>query len=121
MAATLKGKSGELNIVIEQGATFSLPATWRDEDGTPVDLTGCTAQMHIRQSKTSPSTIHELTDVSGIALGGTAGTVVATIDAATTAGFSFSEGYYDLEIVHPDTSVTRLLRGKVELDTEVTK
>ena len=119
--ATLKAKSTILNIVIEQGATFSWAMTWKDGTGTPIDLTGCTARMTIKKTKISATPIIELTTASEIVLGDALGTIVITIDAVTTASFNFDNAVYDLEIIYPSTYVDRLLKGAVTLDKEVTK
>lgn len=41
--------AAKLKLVIEQGATFRKTLTWKaGTPSVPVDLTGCTARMHIR-------------------------------------------------------------------------
>lgn len=106
------------DIEIEQGATYGLVATYENPDGTPVNLTGMTARMQVRDA--SEVVVIELTTENGrIALGGTAGTVTLSIDAATTAAMTRG-GTYDLEIVN-GAEVTRLLMGKATLSLEVTR
>lgn len=43
------------NFVTGQGETFSLNATLKDSAGTPVDLTGHTITLSIREDRTGPS------------------------------------------------------------------
>lgn len=113
------------NLVIEQGATFKFNINWLQEDGTtPVDLTGFTARMHIRNSIDATTTLLELTtENSRIALGGVAGTVQLSVDASDTPALTFTEGVYDLELVDTGGSgdVTRLTYGGVENRFEVTR
>lgn len=113
------------NLVIEQGATFSFNINWIQEDETtPVDLTGFTARMHIRDSVDALAFLREFTDANGrIVLGGTAGTIQLLMTATDTAALTFTEGVYDLELVDTAGSgdVTRLTYGGVEVRPEVTR
>lgn len=114
------------SILIIQGATFNDLVTWMA--GTPavaVDLTGCTARMHIRPELDSAEVLANLTtENGGIVLGGVAGTVRRLMTAEATSALDparFSEAVYDLEIVFADGSVRRLLEGTATLSPEVTR
>lgn len=112
--------AGRHNLKIEKGATFTLPLTWKNENGSLVNLTGYTARMDIRSAAGAVTAIAQLTSSSGITLGGTAGTIVVTLSAATTAAITDTSGVYDLELVSAGGVVTRLLEGSVEFVEEVT-
>jgi hypothetical protein len=87
----------------------------------PVDLTGFTARMDIRETLDEVTVIHTLTtENAGITLGGVAGTIDLLIPAATTEGFTFGNAVYDLELIN-GTVVTRLLGGAITLSKEVTR
>ena len=120
-ACKLAEKAGTLHITIEQGATFNPVMTWKDENGTAIDLSGYTARMQLRDTVEDASFIHESTTENfEIILGGAAGTITFNISAATTEAFIFDEAVYDLELVN-GTIVTRLLKGDVFLSKEVTR
>lgn len=89
----------------------------------PVNLTGYTARMQIRESLESTTVLHSMTtDPSGgIVLGGTAGTVTLSIPATTTAGFTFDCAVYDLELISSTGVVTAVATGSVILTKEVTR
>ena len=109
-------------LAIEQGATFYVTFTRKNSDGTPVDLTGCTARMQVRTAINSPDVLLELTTENGrIVLGGAAGTVVLTVDAATTESIDWLYGVYDLEVVTASGFVRRLLYGAVSVSPGVTR
>ncbi len=55
----------EYDLIIEQGATFSLQAIWKDSLGVPVDLTGYIARMQIRKSISAADVIVEFTTENG--------------------------------------------------------
>lgn len=110
------------DILIEKGATFRLGLTWRDANGTPVDLTNWSARMQIRESINDAQAAVDLSSPSaGIVLGGTAGTIAVTLTAAQTAALTIRRGVYDLEVQDSVGNVTRLLQGAVEVSPEVTR
>lgn len=113
--------AGSYNIVCDQGATFSLALTYKDGNNDPINLTGCTARMQVRQRFDSGSTILSLTNTSGLALGTTNGRIVITISATATAALEPGDFIYDLEIQSADTAVTRIIQGKFKTRPEVTR
>ena len=40
--------AGIYDIIIEQGATFTLSATWKDSAGAAINLTSYSARMQVR-------------------------------------------------------------------------
>lgn len=110
--------AGNYDITIEQGATFSLPITWKDSVGALINLTGYTARMKVKDS--AGATVISLTEADGIALGGALGTITLSRSAALTTAYTFTRGTYDLELVSGAGVVTRLLEGQVVVKPEVT-
>lgn len=111
------------DLEIKQGATLALVATWKDNSGTAINLTGYTARLAVRESYSSTSTILSLTTSNGgISLGGSAGTITLSASATTTAALTapFS-GVYDLELISGGGVVTRLLEGAATVSPEVTR
>lgn len=124
----------ERNIVIEQGAKFSFAATLyrADPSGltefvvggerktfTARNLTGWTGRAHVRETFESSTTLATMT----VTLGGTAGTVTATLGADVTAALTAGWGVWDLEIVETAdvTNVERKFAGTVQITREVTR
>ena len=94
---------------------------------TPVDLTGYTGRMKIKDKVggtvlLSTEAIDSPLDVIDIALDTTAKTITLTIAASATDDISWSRGVYDLEMVSSDAEpvVTAILTGKVSVMREVT-
>lgn len=113
----------KLKFVIYQGATFRKRLTWTVQTtGAAIDLTGCTARMHIRAKLPDTTTLLVLTTENArITLGGTAGTVDLFISDEDTALITWTSGVWDLEIAHPNGDVTRLAEGSVSVSKEVTR
>ena len=111
--------AGRYDITIEQGATFSLPISYKDSTGSVVNLSsGYTSRMMINESA-GGTTIKSLTNGSGMTLAASGNNIVVDISATDTASMDFDNAVYDLEIVSWST-VTRVLEGKVKLSREIT-
>ena len=115
--------AGQLDLKIDQGATWSQVITiTTDVAGTiPLNLTGYTAAMMLRSTYDVASPSVSLTSPSGgLVLGGAAGTITATIPAATTATLAGTY-VYDLTITSPSGTVTRQLQGTVTINPAATR
>jgi len=112
---------GNWNLTVYKGGTFSYTITWTDQSNTPINLTGYTAKMMVRQSLDSAAAILTLTtENGGITLGGSAGTIALSIDKTTTAALPALIGLYDLEIISPGGGVDFLTQGYVNIRQMVT-
>ena len=114
-------KTPNYNLVCPQGATFDILLTWKDDNGDPVDLTGCSASMQVRPSYSSPMPLIDIYSGDGITLGDLAGTIHLVVDAPITAAVPPGNFVYDLKIEFPSGAVTRLLQGKWQHTSEVTR
>ena len=86
----------------------------------PVDLTGYSARMKIRD-RVGGTVLESLTsDDNDIIITPSAGTISLVISATDTAAYTFVRGVYDLELVSLSGEVTELARGNVSLVKEVT-
>lgn len=113
--------AGTYNITCEQGATLNLVLTWRNPDGSPIDVTGYTAKMQVRASKADSTALLTLQTGSGITLGGAAGTITLNASASATGGIDAGGYVYDLEMTSSDGTVTRLIEGAFTVSGQVTR
>jgi len=114
--------AGQYNIIADQGATFTRTVTWNDSSGSPVNLTGYSARMQVRQRYVSTSTVLSLSSPSsGITLGTSNGQITITASATVMAAIEAGEYRYDLELVSLSGVVTRLLMGSFTVRAEVTR
>jgi hypothetical protein len=106
-------------FTIDQGATWRRVLKWLKE-GNPVDLTGFTARMEIRD-KVGGALLHRLdTENGGLSLGGDEGSIVLHVPADVSSAWSWRTGAYDLELIAENGDVTRLIQGGVQINPEVT-
>lgn len=107
------------DITIDQGATFQMTLRVKDSAGTPINFSGYSARMQVRETIDAASALLSLTESSGITLG-TDGTIAIVASAVQTAAMSAVNGYYDLE-VESGSVVTRYLTGRCRVLPEVTR
>ena len=129
--------SGRYDITIDQGATYRLPITIRNSDGTPFDLSTWVPKGQIRRTHRSPQVVAEfvctvLPDIYGEGAPGSAGKmevvlideVTATIPAGETVNDPRSKYVYDIfieqKIAEPAAESKRILEGYVYINPRVT-
>jgi hypothetical protein len=125
--------AGKYSLLIEQGTTLDIELQYRDSSDTPIDLTGYSGKMQIKNSYADTATVTYATlssdilpDGTGLNFSGssgdnppTSGTIGVFISAATSSNFNFDTAYYDIEIT-TGSIVTRLLQGTIALSKQVT-
>lgn len=113
----------QLDLRIEQGATFAPePLQWA-RAGSPVNLAECTARLQVRHAVDDADVLLELTtENGGIVLDPQAGSIALLIPAEQTEGIEWRSGVYDLEVVQEPTGrVRRLCQGRVTVSPNVTR
>jgi hypothetical protein len=87
---------------------------------TPVDLTGYTARMSIKDKVGGTVLLSLTTENSKIELEATDCIIRLKLSATETAALTWKKGVYDLELQSPTGVVTELLSGDVAVVDEVT-
>ncbi|GIH95353.1 hypothetical protein ACFFMN_23615 [Planobispora siamensis] len=110
-------------IQVDQGETWRMVLRLKNPDGTPLDLTGYSARMQVRESVTSPTPLLSLTSApgGGITITASDGRVELHVADEITAAWAWRYGLYGLEIESPGGETTALLKGEVEVSAEVTR
>lgn len=93
------------------------------EYNEPLNLTGYTARMQIREKLDSTEIIKSLTSdpSGGISIDTSGYKITITISATDTAEFTFSSAVYSLELVSSTGVVNQLMSGTLTLVREVTR
>lgn len=113
--------AGIYNFKMDQGSDWDLNVVYEDANGDPINLTGYTAAMQLRQNYNSETADLTLTSSNGgITITAAEGKMVLHATAVQTG--LLSEGYYvyDLEIDSGGV-VTRIIQGQVTVNGEVTR
>ncbi len=113
---------------IEQGATFSQSLTFKDAEGSAINLTGCTFRGQVRRSATDSKLLanfaFDLTHLStGIVVVSLSSTQTSSLPAEqnSEAAKATSELAYDIERVNVDETVDRIMQGVLNISPEVTR
>jgi hypothetical protein len=105
------------NIVIDQGTDFSTTITIEDSNSTPFDLTGYTANGHIRKHYASSTA----TVLNCAIAPNQSGKITLSLSRAKTSALEAGRYVYDVEITSGANTVTRLIEGIVTITPEVTR
>lgn len=141
--------SGNYDIFVEQGTTFTLYLNYKNTGGSSINLSGYTAEMQVRRSTESSKRLLQV-DGHGVTGGGSTGEwtpgntfqgilgtggisvnsgtgpgvltggIYINVDAPTTTNIPTGNHVYDLQLVQGAT-VDRILQGRFVVDREVTR
>jgi hypothetical protein len=106
------------NLIIDQGTDFSTTITMQGNNGAAYDLTGYTANGHIRKHYTS-ETAYPLT--CSISSPASTGKITLSLSRSITSAMEAGRYVYDVEITSATDTVTRLIEGIVTITPEVTR
>jgi len=110
------------DITADKGAVLTRSVALKSAQRKPVDITGYTGRMHIRETISATEIIETQTTENGrITINGTAGEILITIPGPEMETVDAGEYVYDLEIESPEGEVTRVINGKFEVRPEVTR
>ena len=117
--------AGKHNITIDQGATFSMRMTVKD-NGTAMDLTSpqYAARGQLRLTKENSSSVAFTCEGSGGGALLSNGIIDVSLTAAQTDDIAAGRYVYDIEIFTGTDNngiVTRLLQGSAEVTREITR
>lgn len=114
-------RPGKYNFLCPQGTTFNKRLSYQI-NSIPVDLTGYTARMQVREKAASSTKILDLTtENGGLVINEGDGTVTINVAASVTSEIFPKNYVYDLEIVSNEDEVTRLIEGGFNVTAEVTR
>lgn len=87
---------------------------------TPMDLTGYTARLAVKDKIGGTVLLSLTTENNGIVIDNAKKTITLTVEATATDDFTWTRGVYDLELISPAGVVTALITGRVSVTKEVT-
>lgn len=105
------------NLYIDQGSDFNVVVTLKNQDGSPMVLTGYTVKSQFRKSYQSSSA----TEFTASVYDATNGKVRLQLPAASSSAIAAGRYLYDVEITSPLGERKRALEGIVVLTPEITR
>ena len=104
------------NLTIEQGSDYEIELTITNDNGTPLDLTGYTADSMIR--KHYGSSVTESFDISFVDR--LAGEINLSMGSSITSSLKEGRYVYDVVITSVNNFKTRVIQGNVLVNPGVT-
>jgi hypothetical protein len=114
--------AGQKNFEVDQNATFSFQVTYTEEDETtPIDLTGASAKMQVRDTKGGNKLAVTLTSPSGgITIDGPEGVLNIKMTPTQTNKLFYPKSSYDVMVIDSNGNKIKLLEGFKTLNRSVT-
>jgi len=106
---------------IDQYASFQTSITWREDDGSVIDLTGYSAKMDIREGYGGELILSLTSDDDSIDIIEEEGKLAFYFTPEQTADFDFVRAYYDVVVTSPTGFATRIIEGVFELNKGITQ
>lgn len=125
-------EDNKYTLTMWQGSTFGLSLTVKTAANTVKDLTDYSARMHIRSAYDSEVIAESLTSSNGeIIITPAEGNLSFALEATRTANIAVDRAtgvrlpktvyVYDVELIAPDDSVSKILWGNINVYGEVTR
>lgn len=110
------------NWEVDQNTTFRFQIQYTEDDQvTPIDLTGATAKMQVRDTKGGKQLAFTLTSPSGgISIDEETGTLSIVATPTQTNKLFYPKSSYDVMIVDSNGDKIKLLEGFITLSRSVT-
>jgi len=110
------------NWEVDQNTTFTFTVEYKDNSGSPIDITGCTAKMQVRDTKGGSKLAFTLTSPStgGITVDGPNGKLIVKITPTQTNKLFYPKSSYDIMLTDTNLNKIKLLEGFMTLSRSVT-
>jgi len=113
--------AGQKNWEVDQNTTFVFEAIYRDPDGNPINLTGASAKMQVRDTKGGSKLAFTLTSPSGgITIDPLNGKISIKVTPTQTNKLFYPKSSYDIMITDSNLNRIKLLEGFLTLSRSVT-
>jgi len=109
------------NFEVDQNATFSFIVEYKDSSGDPIDLTGASAKMQVRDTKGGTKLAVTLTSPSGgITIDPLLGKLTIKMTPTQTSKLFYPKSEYDIMLTDSMANKIKLLEGFFTLSRSVT-
>jgi hypothetical protein len=110
------------NWEVDQNTTFKFQIQYTEDDEiTPIDLTGASAKMQVRDTKGGSKLAFTLTSPSGgLSIDGPTGTISVTVTPTQTNKLFYPKSSYDIMVIDSNGNKIKLLEGFMSLSRSVT-
>lgn len=108
------------NWEVDSNTTYQFQIDYKDSNGDPIDITGSSAKMQVRDA-TGQKLAFTLTSPSGgITIDGPNGTLTVKMTPTQTSKLFYPKSVYDLMLTDSNLNKTKLVGGYITLTKTVT-
>ena len=102
--------AGQKNFEVDQNTTFSFIVEYKDNNGLPIDLTGSSAKLQVRDTKGGSKLAFTLTSpAGGITITPLLGKLTIKMTPTQTSKLFYPKSSYDIMITDSNTNKIKLL------------
>ncbi len=113
--------AGQKNWEVDQNTTFTFIVEYKDTNGAPINITGSTAKMQVRDTKGGSKIAFTLTSPSGgIVIDPLDGKLTIRMTPTQTNKLFYPKSSYDLMLTDASAVKTKLIEGFLTLSRSVT-
>ena len=113
--------AGQKNWEVDQNTTFTFVVEYKDSSGNPINLTGATAKLQVRDTKGGSKLAFTLTSPSGgITIDAPNGKLTVRMTPTQTNKLFYPKSSYDLMLTDASAVKTKLIEGFLTLSRSVT-
>jgi len=113
--------AGQKNFEVDQNATFSFIVEYKDNNGLPIDLTGSTAKMQVRDTKGGSKLAFSLTSpAGGIVITPLLGKLTIKMTPTQTNKLFYPKSSYDIMVTDSNSNKIKIIEGFLTLSRSVT-
>jgi len=113
--------AGQKNFEVDQNTTFTFIIEYKDANGNPINLTGASAKLQVRDTKGGSKLAFTLTSPSsGITIDPALGKLTIRMTPTQTNKLFYPKSSYDLMLTDSNAVKTKLIEGFITLSRSVT-
>jgi len=109
----------EVNFKVVQGDTFAIRVTYKNSDGSPINLSGYSAQMDVRNEPSGKILCASVSSQSGITINTSLGILDVEFSPSQTRKFTLPSAAYQLQIRSSSGAQTTILKGYISTSAAV--
>ena len=112
--------AGQKNWEVDVNTTYSFTIDYKDPNGNPVDITGSSAKMQVRNVQGDKLAFTLTSPTGGITIDGPNGQITVKMTPTQTSKLFYPKSVYDLMLTDSQANKIRLVGGYITAVRSVT-
>lgn len=112
--------AGQKNWEVDVNTTYSFSVAYKDPNGDPIDITGSTAKMQVRNAQGDKLAFTLTSPSGGITIDGPNGLITVKMTPTQTSKLFYPKSVYDLMLTDSQANKIKLVGGYLTASRSVT-